>query len=108
MGGPDVPAEHLPAPAAIQADDVIAVNGSPDRNRRGSLDDGFCPFAEAGERPMHGRDHGGELIGGDLIASKIRADDLRHEFGQLLIRHRLVLRLHRQQYTYPGQFQAAI
>jgi hypothetical protein len=28
-----VPLEHLPAPAAIQADDIIAMNGSPDRHR---------------------------------------------------------------------------
>ena len=36
-----MPPKHLPAPAAIQADDIIVVNGSPDRNRRGSLDNGF-------------------------------------------------------------------
>jgi hypothetical protein len=86
-----MPAEHLPAPTAIQANDVITMNGSPDRNRRGSLDDGFCcRFTEATESLMDGRDQSGELIRRDLIASNIRADDHRDEFGRLLIGHRLV------------------
>jgi hypothetical protein len=52
-----MPAEHLPAPAAIQAHDMIVVNGSPDGNRRGSLDDGFCcGLAEATEGLINGRD----------------------------------------------------
>ena len=70
MGGRHMPAEHLPFPAAIQADDIIAVNGSPDRNRRGSLDDGFCcRLTEATESLMDGRDQDGELIRWDLIRS---------------------------------------
>jgi hypothetical protein len=86
-----MPAEHLSFPAAIQVDDMIAVDRSPDRNRRGSFDNGFCcRFPELTECLMHSRDQGSELIGGDLMASEIRADDLRDEFGRLLIWHRLV------------------
>jgi hypothetical protein len=74
MGGRHMPAEHLPTPATIQADDMIAVNGSPDRNRGGSLDDGFwCRLTEATERLMNSRDQWGELIRLDLIASNIGA-----------------------------------
>jgi hypothetical protein len=88
MGGRHMPAEHLPTPATIQADDMIAVNGSPDRNRGGSLDDGFwCRLTEATERLMNSRDQWGELIRLDLIASNIGGDDLGGEFGRLLVGH---------------------
>ena len=87
-----MPSEHLAFPAAIQADDIIAVNGSPDGNRRGSLDDGFrCELPEVGERRMDSRDQRRQLIGWDLIASNISADDFRGEFGWLLIGHRFPL-----------------
>jgi len=44
MAGSDMPPEHLAAPAAFEADDIIAVNGSPDRHR------GYPPFIEFGHR----------------------------------------------------------
>jgi hypothetical protein len=37
MAGSKVPSEHLPVPAAFQANDIIAVNRSPDRHGRSSL-----------------------------------------------------------------------
>ena len=40
---------------------------------------------------MDGRDQRRQLIGRDLIASNIGGDDLRGEFGRLLIGHRQVL-----------------
>jgi hypothetical protein len=84
--------EHAAGKAAFETNNEISLNGSPDRNRRGSLDDGFCcGFAEATESVMHCREQGGELIRLDLIASQIRGDDLRCEFGRLLIRHRFPL-----------------
>jgi hypothetical protein len=42
--GRDIPSEHMAAPAAFQADDIIAMNGSPDR------DGGYPPFIEFGHR----------------------------------------------------------
>jgi len=44
MAGIEVPSKHLAAPAAFQADDIIAMNGSPDR------DGGYPPFIEFGHR----------------------------------------------------------
>ena len=86
-----MPAEHLPAPAAIQADDMIVVNGSPDRNCGCSRTLGFRRrFAELSECLMDRGDQNGELIRLDLIAPNIGGDDRRHEFGRLLIGHRLV------------------
>jgi len=57
MAGREMPSEHLAAPAAFEADDIIAVNGSTDR-------DGGCPlsvefgyrFTKGCEGLMHGRD----------------------------------------------------
>jgi ParB-like chromosome segregation protein Spo0J len=86
-------ADHFPSPPTFYANDVIALNGSPDRNRRGSLDDGLgCRLAEVGERLMDRRNHGAELLGHNLIASDIRGHDFRREFSigrcwQRLVRH---------------------
>jgi len=103
MSRRQMPAKHLAAPAAVEADDVIAVDGSSHRNRRGSLDDGFCcRVTKTGECPMDGRNQGAELIGWDLMASEIRADDLGDEFGRLLIRHRQILPFPAAIYTTPG------
>jgi len=57
MAGREMAFEHLAAPAAFEADDIIAVNGSTDR-------DGGCPlsvefgyrFTKGCEGLMHGRD----------------------------------------------------
>jgi hypothetical protein len=69
-------ANHLPAVAAIQADDVIALNGSPDRHCWSSFDDGFLRrSAEVGERLMNGREQRRQLVGRNLVASQIGADD---------------------------------
>lgn len=99
----EMAAERLPTPTTIQADDVITLNGSPNGNRRGSLGDGFCRFAEADKRRMDGRDQGGELIRLDLIASNIGGDDFDSEFGRPLIGHRQILPLFGQHYTQSRQ-----
>jgi hypothetical protein len=68
--------QHLAFPAAVHADHVIAVHGSPGRDRWSSLGDGFRRrFTELTERPMDGRDQGRKLIGGDLIVSEIAANN---------------------------------
>jgi len=100
-----MPAEHLAAPAAIQADDVIVVHGSPDRHRRNSLGGGFCcRLTEATESVMHCRDQGGELVGRELIASNIGGDNFRGEVGLLRIGHRSVPPSFEPQDTIPGEF----
>jgi uncharacterized protein (DUF2236 family) len=88
-----VPAKHLPPPAAFQAYDIVAANGSPDRHRRGSLGlDGFSWFTEAGKRLVYSRDQRGDLVRPDLIAPNVCGDNLRGEFsidrlGWLFVRH---------------------
>src|SRR5439155_25616485 len=57
MAGSEMSSEHLAAPATFEANDIIAMNRSPDR-------DGGCPlsiefgyrFTEACEGLIHGRD----------------------------------------------------
>ena len=57
MAGREMPLEHLAAPAAFQANDIIAVDGSPDRHCRRSLFVEFgYRFTKADEGLMHGRD----------------------------------------------------
>src|ERR1700730_2031584 len=53
MGSSEMASEHLSAPATIEADDIIAMNGLPNRDGGCSLNLGFgCRFTEADERPM--------------------------------------------------------
>jgi hypothetical protein len=95
MSGPEMAADHFPSPPAFYANDVIAVNGLPDRHGRRPLDGGFgCWLAEVGERLMDRRNQSAELLGPDLIASDIRGHDFRSELsigrcGRLLARHLL-------------------
>jgi hypothetical protein len=86
-------ADHFPSPSTFYANDVIALNGSPDRHCWSSFDDGFgCRLAEVGERLVNRRNQGAELLGPDLIASDIRGHDFRREVsicgcGRRLIKH---------------------
>jgi hypothetical protein len=57
MAGNEMPSEHLAAPAAFEVDDIIAMNGSPDRDGGCSLTVDFgCRVAKARECLMNGRD----------------------------------------------------
>jgi hypothetical protein len=57
VAGRDMPSEHLAAPAAVQASDIIALDGSPDWHGGGPLALGFGRrFTEADERLMNGQD----------------------------------------------------
>jgi hypothetical protein len=77
-----MPPEHLAAPPAFKADDIIAMNGSPDLHGWGPLSVGFgYRFSECRERLMDGRDQRRELVGGDLVAANIRGDNRRSEFS---------------------------
>jgi hypothetical protein len=51
MAGREMPSEHLAAPATIEADDIIAMNGLPDCDGGCPLNLRFgCRFTEADER----------------------------------------------------------
>jgi hypothetical protein len=57
MAGVEMSPEHLAAPAAFQADDIIAMDRSPHRHGGSSLLVGFCRwFTDADERLMNSRD----------------------------------------------------
>jgi hypothetical protein len=102
-------AEHLPAIAAIHADDIIALNGLPSRHYRLSLIWGFhSRFPEAGECLMDGRNQRTELIGRNLIAPNIRGNYFRCKLltillGWLLIGHLFFLSVGAPVY-HPDQF----
>jgi len=77
-----MPFEHLAALAAFQANDIIAMNGLPDRDGGYPLSVEFgYRFPETGERLMHGRDQRSEAIGPDLVATHVSGDDRRSEFS---------------------------
>jgi hypothetical protein len=57
MGGSEIPFEHLAAPAAFEANNIIAMNRSADRYGGGPLRFGFdCRFSESDKRCVHCRD----------------------------------------------------
>jgi hypothetical protein len=77
-----MPSEHLAAPAAVEADNIIAVNGATDRHRGCSLDFSFGRrFAAADERLMHGRNQRPELVRPNLVSTYIGGDNLGREFS---------------------------
>jgi hypothetical protein len=78
----DMPLEHLAAPAAFQADHVVPMSGSPDRDGGRQFGSGFgCRFSEANERPMHGRDQGRQLVGCYLVSPNVSGDDIGRQFS---------------------------
>jgi hypothetical protein len=80
MTGRNMPSEHLAAPAAIEADDIIAMNRSPDRYGGGLISLGFdYRFSDSRERLMDGRDQRSELVGPDLVSPNISGDDVGRE-----------------------------
>jgi len=57
MASSEMPSEHLAAPPAFEANDMVAMNGSPDRHCGSSLFLGFCRrLTEADERSMNSPD----------------------------------------------------
>jgi hypothetical protein len=77
MASSEMPSEHLAAPAAFEANDMIMVNRSADRHGRGSLLVGFCRwFTESRERRMDGRNKRRELVGRNLVLPNIRSNNV--------------------------------
>jgi hypothetical protein len=82
MSGREMPSEHLAAPAALQADYIVAMDGSPNRHGRRPPSLGFgCQFSETGERLMDGRDERPELVRSDLVSPNVPGDDVGREFS---------------------------
>jgi hypothetical protein len=82
MAGREMPSEHLTAPAAFEANDIIGMDRSTDRHGGGPLSFGFgCRFSESGERLMDGRNQCRELIGPDLVSPNVRGDNIGREFS---------------------------
>jgi hypothetical protein len=76
----EVPPECLAAPAAFEANYIIAMNRSPDGDGGGPINLGFCcRFSESRERCMHGRDQRREFVGPDLVSPNISSDDVCRE-----------------------------
>jgi hypothetical protein len=77
-----MPPERQAAPAAFEANNIIVVKRSPDRNAGRPLTLGLgCRFSEPDARLMNGRYQRRELVGGDFVLTKVRADNRRREFS---------------------------
>jgi hypothetical protein len=81
MSDADMPSEHLAEKPALEADDMVVLHRSPDRDsrhqrcrrrRRRALD-------EATERTMHRRNQSRNLINADTILRDITPDNLRDQ-----------------------------
>ena len=80
MTGREMPFEDLPAPAAFEANDIIAVNRAPDGDGGSPINFRFCRrSSKSRERPMDDRDQRRQLVGRDLISSNICGDDISRE-----------------------------
>ena len=78
MSDADMPAEHLAEKPTLEANDMVALNRSPDRDsrhQRGRRRRGRA-LAEATERAMHRRYQTRNLINADTILRDITPDDL--------------------------------
>jgi hypothetical protein len=77
MGDPQMPAKHLSAIPALEADHMIGLYRASDRNCRLGRPHRRRAAAEIGETPMHLDDERWNLIGRDLIMPDIAANDFR-------------------------------
>jgi hypothetical protein len=105
-----MPLEHLAAPPAFEADDVIAMDGSPNRDGGCPLFVEFgCRFTETDERLMNGRDQRRELFGRDLVPPNICSNDVGREFSVERWRRRFVWHFgspcRDRQNTMPGKIE---
>ena len=75
MSRADVPLEHFSSVAAIQADDIIVVHGSPHRYSR--CENFFClnGLSEATQRVMNCSDQVRKLLWSQGVVPNVAADD---------------------------------
>ena len=81
-----MPAEHPAAISAFEADDMVVLHRSPNRDCRHQCDRLRRALAEATEGAMHRCNQSRELIDGDTILRNITTDDLRYQAGINLLR----------------------
>jgi hypothetical protein len=81
MGDPQMPPEHLGVIPALEANDMVALYRSPDRDRRHQRGRRRRrrALAEATERAMHRRYQSRYLINADTISRDITSDDFRNQ-----------------------------
>jgi hypothetical protein len=75
----DMPAEHLAEKPALEADDMVALHRSPDRDSRQQRCRRGRALAKATERAMHRRNQARELIDADSILRDIATDNPRNQ-----------------------------
>jgi hypothetical protein len=91
MAGSEMASDHLATPAAFEADDIIAMNRSPDRHGGCPLTPGFAyRFTTACEGLMNSRDKDRQLVRPNLIAADICSNDVGREFSVERWRRRFV------------------
>ena len=88
MSVAEMPAQHQAAKPAFEADDMLVLHRSPDRNRRrqGFGREHRRVRAETTERAMHRCDKTPDLIDTDTVLPDITTDDLRNQAGIDLLR----------------------
>ena len=81
MSDAEMPAEHLAAISALEANDAVVLHRSPDRDCRRQRGRRRCRLAldKATERAMHRRNQSRHLINADTILRDITPDDLRNQ-----------------------------
>ena len=81
-----MPAQHLAAKPAFEANDMVVLHRAPDRDRRFQRDRCRRALAEAAEGTMYCCNQPRHLIEPDTIFSDITTDDLRHHARIHLLR----------------------
>jgi hypothetical protein len=76
MSRPDVPTKHFSSPAAIQADDIVAMNRAADGHGRRALDRLLSGFPKITQRAVNIPDKQADLIRRELMAAQVRGHDL--------------------------------
>ena len=81
MSDAEMPAEHPAAISAFEADDMVVLHRSPDRDgrRRRGRRRRRRALAEANERAMHFCNQARELIDADSILRDVATDDPRNQ-----------------------------
>src|SRR5438132_12529026 len=79
MSRADVPSERFAPVAAIEADHVVAVNGSSHRDSRSTNFLGLSQPTKLTERLVHGSDEIRNLLWSHRLVPHVGADDLRGE-----------------------------
>jgi hypothetical protein len=88
MPHPEVTAQGLAAKPTFETDDMVLLNRSADRNRRGGHFRGGRRYrhAEAAQRTVYRSNVTSELIGGDPVLREITANDSDYEAAIELVR----------------------